>query len=410
MAVGADFVLSKVQGFFQPAAIVGAFATTLFAAFLVGVLRCQRAPWVRARAYRDWLAATPWEYGRPLPSGSPLPSAGDLVGLIVAGAVLAAVPRLLPLCMESNRIQGADATAGTTWLVALNWSVALWLAIAYGIGYGVVALYSVLNSGTISAGIAPAFLLPPLAVFPGQISALRIALVEAVVVAGLVYAFIEALKAFPFDAPEWKRPARELALAAALKAKRVGWPYLEVGPWRKREFQFDWKSAAMIAAIAAWWGAGVVALFRFDAPAHDKDGRLLTPAEAAKRFHDLTLCLTIALVFGGGLFRLTRYGCGGMGFLSFRARWHTRRLVVPAHDVVYLAPVCAVVATAAVVLLLDQWHTPEELLLMSGIFVGGLLLLGMGPSYEAWDLTGLNIKRSGGKRLSGTRVSASGGR
>lgn len=364
---------------------------------MMGATRPTRAPWAEKGSYRAWLATTPWEFGRPLPLGSPFPSYGNLV-LIASLCVIFVLARLsMPWLQASlptpeNLYSSVASDAGKRPL-HLPWHVVLWPMFAYAIGYVAGSALVVFANVTARPGLLFPLVLLPLAVFPGPTSFVRVALIVFGMTAGLGLFLVKGLKAFPFDTPEWKRPIRDLYLDASFRAKQLGWPFNVVGPWRERKWTASSARALGLATLAALWIAAANTVFAWIPEGRSADGHVRTTQEIAGVDHEMTILFACTVGFAAAALRLLRYTRGGMGVLSPWARLRTGRLIIPAHDVVYLAPLGALVLPVVLACALDQAHVPNKLILAASVFVAVLIALGAGPSFESWSLTGLNIKR-----------------
>ena len=64
------------------------------------------------------------------------------------------------------------------------------------------------------------------------------------------------------------------------------------------------------------------------------------------------------------------------------------RWIIPGYDRVFIAPICAAIAGAAVMRILSLFGTAEHVDVPIAIGISLMLTLGLGPTLGSWRLTG----------------------
>ena len=326
------------------------------AAAVYGVARVLAFHPLYRKAYRQWLEQSPWSAGQRLPLGP----------------------------------------------VALNWRDALPL--------GVVAL-----AAHFHAGIDP---LAPLALFAfvylGALAATLLA-TEAGAAAAAVFAALPAMMLLA-DRPGW-------ALLAALLTYGVGAlglrRSLRAFPWRKADDHAPTgiPSRRQMAKLPLGWPLDRLAPKPPEAPASPAVSygvpamvgwwlyAIIVWATSEKHFNrpDYLGAFTI-LFFASAvlaLFRLVAYAAGHRAPLSLAGRIATGRLLLPRYDRVFVAPACVLLVAAAAPAALAALHVhPAAAIALSAALVMATAF-NVGPSHNAWHLTGAHHLTSLGSNTAG---------
>ncbi|MCX5661999.1 MAG: hypothetical protein NTW19_20155 [Planctomycetota bacterium] len=382
-------------------------------AVLLGAARVNLTHPRLSRGYSEWLATVPWEYGKPLPLGSVLPTVFDgLMVLFFTGLIVLtqyAYPAAVAGCVVIIQTATPEQAANFHWIKDHLWLAPFLPVVAYAVGYGSAASFALsVTKITPRALLVPAVLVP-LCFYPGGPSLARTAAVATVILVVGVCWMIQCLKRFPWDAPDWNRPIKEIYLEASIRAKHLGWPHLQVGPWRKSEDPIGWPLKLALSGLAAWWLLALGEVLSKGAWTHE-GGRPMTEAEQAALAAAVRASFTFGLPCLISMSRLLIYFAEGSPPISLWGRLRTGQLVIPGYDVMFVAPLCILAVGGTLPLLLFQLNVPGLFVLAINVFVVLLIEMGMGPSLEAWTLTGLNGRRRPGARISSIERAAMQGR
>jgi hypothetical protein len=142
----------------------------------------------------------------------------------------------------------------------------------------------------------------------------------------------------------------------------LGWPFCRLGPGRSKEFKL---SDVFLTGLLAGW-----AVFAFGSVLK-KDVSMAAP-----------------LVFFAACVRILLYCHSYLPPLSLLGRLALGRLIIPGYDKVFIAPLLTVLTFEAAATLLF-WSGVSHLIAASiGVTTSWWILFGMGPSLDAWRLTG----------------------
>jgi hypothetical protein len=298
--------------------------------------------------YRHWLKLTPWAPDRPLPLSPPTLVWQDVIplaGLIALGT------------FRGHPHPAALLTAfGFTYLlvtsIALFTGGARWAALALLAGLPVVLLPEV--SGWHATGVVAA-------------------LYAVVAFAGIR----QMLRGFPWEDVDGgaKPVGRKVNLNQnATPEPLVGWPLKQLAPEPPPAKPVAWHHAAVGCALLGWWMYAVMrALFPHETA--DPDGRIVRG-----------VLLMAGAAFAG--LRLVLYMNQYAPPISLFGRIATGWFVIPGYDVVFVAPLCVLLAAAQLPALLRAEGVGVIPSIASGIATLLLLAIVIGPGLREWRLTG----------------------
>lgn len=136
-------------------------------------------------------------------------------------------------------------------------------------------------------------------------------------------------------------------------------------------FKFDHRDAVAVSLLAGWWLYAIAAL--------------ITNPVDMKMVRDFAL---MAVVFACAIGRLGRYCTHHHAPITLWARIWSGRWVIPRHDIVYAAPLLALVVPFGLVILLRQSPMMEPLAEPIAVTLAILIATCAPPSYATWALTG----------------------
>jgi hypothetical protein len=292
--------------------------------------------------YRAWLESAPWTCRKPLPFG-PI----ELVwedGLVLGALVLLSAtqphpPALYLLC-----------TFLYTYLLVLELS--FWLTRSWAAGYATA----------FGLGLVVWLLRHPIACLASLI------VVYAITYAGLrqtMARFPRALRKLPKPGDDLSSPAMSWGIAP------LGWPHDPMmagivedhGIWRI--------DAVLVCMLSVWWLSGIASLF----------------PEAQERFVIAVVAICVAMVLAP-IARLGKYTQGCSSPISLRGRIRTGRWIIPGHDRVFIAPICALIAGPATVVLLRACTIDASVSYTIGAGMVVLVATLTPPRLRNWRLTG----------------------
>lgn len=289
--------------------------------------------------YAAWLARTPWTPDKPLPDGPVLLAWQDV---FVLGVFL-----------------------GPVWLVFGReaWPVVPSFAFAYLLGLAILLYRTAERAAAylVLFGLGGALLLGHLP--PAALGVLAAAYAAAAV------GFRRSLHGFP-----WPPDADELARMWVSAAKTLGWPFDRLMPLADPSPLRPWEGPTR-GLLVAW------ALFAV--------GFQLSRAAPDIRGDRPVIILDLVPLFVclNALIRVVEYVVGHLPPISLLGRLATGRLVIPGYDVVFVAPLAAVVAVFAV----PHGFATAGFAPYVGIAVGAGLAVGIlataGPDRARWQLT-----------------------
>lgn len=357
-----------------------AMMTPIILAFGYGGYRAVKFHPCTNPRYRDWLATTPWSYGKPLPLG-PLRLVWEdmiVVACFVITAALAYSQISIELIDKSGLVpQSLYVLIGITLL-------------SFFAGYTLCLLASLKHNE-----VAPVTVLclAPLIIYPHF--NLWIAMIVLLVIYLIVNAAVRrSLSDFPFNRPEWLKDNRTQLLDAARSQGVIRWPFSHIGPRGTRESIMSLPVAVGISAIIAWWllalihgsvifsevATGFTRQELAEAMGQQTDGR--PSFEESFWVLWIILCLFLAGA------RTLIYLIGTLPPISLIGRIGSGRIFVPGYDKVFVAPLAMLIYGAAAPWVLFRIGiTP---ILVPAVSAFGLILIGLAvsPSLPGWRMTG----------------------
>jgi hypothetical protein len=152
----------------------------------------------------------------------------------------------------------------------------------------------------------------------------------------------------------------------------LGWPHDRLGPgFPNYNNGFTLGETMLTGLLAGWWFFVVV----YHTSHYDVE-------------NTNALMLSSMAIFYGVIARLAIYCHGYMPPLSLWGRVVHGRLIIPGYDKVFVAPLLAIITLVIMRMLLLWSNIPALFILPIGLMVSWWILLGMGPSLNAWRLTG----------------------
>jgi hypothetical protein len=131
------------------------------------------------------------------------------------------------------------------------------------------------------------------------------------------------------------------------------------------------RDAVILGSLAGWWAFAIGGFF-----SQQMDREVVSA---------ILTVMTMVVVLGT---RLHIYLTGHASPISFWGRLITGRWIIPGHDVVFIAPVAAVVVPLLIMTELWTVGLPLEMRCPITLAASVMLGLGLGPSLERWRLTG----------------------
>jgi hypothetical protein len=284
--------------------------------------------------YCQWLRSTPWSIAKPLPLGPIHVVWQDvlLLGLLFAlgwprlqwGALVVVPAFLFPYLVLLGILH---FFTGARWM-------------AYGVGFGIgFMILSVLDP-------------------------LYFAISAAVSYACAWLGLRASLAHFP-----WGRTSE--ALQRVFLSKALGWPYDHLGPQSPDLRTLPIHDTLQTGALGGWW---FFALSYHNQGAFDADA--------------MNYLVFLFFFLGGAAARVLIYVYGYPPPLSILGRLAHGRLIIPAYDQVFVAPLLALLVGSAVPVVPGLADVPSLVVTPIGFAVTWWILFGMGPSLQLWRLTG----------------------
>ena len=301
-----------------------------------GLTRLRRFP-RRTSAYGQWLMRTAWTADQRLPFGPWTPIREDLVILIALSTLIALTAKPV-LCLAP-------------WV---TYVVLWWLA---GLQSGLIRHATCTYSFTITLPILIHLCLAdsPLA---GYISTAMLGFTVIVSLLGL-RGLRQDLKKLPQTGFDEDSSASN---GASIKGS------IHDVLHREPQFGTGWKLWE-VTAIA-------VPLFLW----------LTLPVWHSIRDRWLVLAIYVLLVLVTVFVRLAVFGCTAVSF-GIPARWSMRRLILPKHDVAYVAPALMLISGTATGFLAFHRFLPPRIAYPLGIVIAVVIGLNCGPNLRDWSLT-----------------------
>lgn len=289
--------------------------------------------------YYAWLTLTPWTPAKPLPDGPVLLVPQDAIVLgVLAG------PAGLAFGWQAWPILPAFAFA---YLVGLAWLLyrTRERAAAYAVWVGLGGLLLFAHLPPAAAGWA------------------------AATYAAAAVGFRRSLRRFPWP---WE-PDDTLRYGATV-ARSLGWPFDRLAPLVARGRLKPWEGPVRGLVVA--WGLYAVG-FQLDRVEPDQHGD--RPSIGVNLVPFVVACLALD--------RVAAYVMWHLPPISLLGRLATGRLIIPRYDVVFVAPLLAVIASVGVLGAFLYAGLPGY----AGAAVGGGLAVGIlytaGPDRVRWQLT-----------------------
>lgn len=344
-------VIKIAQIFFMPPLAVNALAATWKLAVLVycayyGLYRGLRFHPAGQRSYWNWLRQTPWQVGRPLPLGQ--------VTLVWQDVIVAAFATLLfasPFGWLSNE-----------WMQSRILIPLLVILLGYLIPHSLLLMGYGTKWGKILVLTAwPAVILMP---YLGM-AILAILSIYAVI----LHQIKRSLAAISKIEKPFKYQANE----------DLGWQYKELSNKsipKPHSLMFCW----VFSIIAGWW---IFAILDLILPSSQPEDSLASRVLEAILFVALGVFLPIGL-------RLNIYTSRYKSPHALLSRIMTGRLIIPAYDVVYLAPLAALLVGSiffTMILRGDGYFSLNASLGFTSVLG---TVLSLGPTLQRWKLTGEN--------------------
>jgi hypothetical protein len=293
--------------------------------------------------YREWLTTVPWEPSKRLPMGP--------IHLVWQDAVVLTVAAT-PVLWHASTLNDAIFTVSAA-LCGFAASYTLIQAVAL-LSLGQDVLASILFAGV---GLA-AFL------FPRVLASASVLLACCAIAAIGIWA---SIRRFP-----WQH-IRDLSLFSVGRGDQVGWPFGDLAPCQPPARQNYFRTSFLCSLVMSWW---IIAVLW-------KPGVLLWPP-ADYRLLSVVILASVSV----SAFTILAYFDGTRWPMSPFGRLATRSFILPGFDQVFVGPLCAVAATAAI------WVACVEIRLSSlfaaaGCVASFVLILGtVGPTIQRWRTTG----------------------
>lgn len=292
--------------------------------------------------YYSWLLGTPWMSRKPLPLGP--------VHLVLQDVLLLFV--VIGLCWPR---------CGTQSLALLKV-----LLTSYVIVLGYLHVYTGQKAWAYAVGVGLGFM--GLLVFSPLFY----------VAAGITYfvAFLglrASLAHFPWDnVPQFQK--LQQALKGNPQSQRkgmLGWPFERLGPGFSSDNQFTLTDAILTGLLVGWWCFVVAYLLS----THNLE-------------IEITWRMSSFFLVGGVICRIVIYCHGYAPPLSLRGRIALGQLIIAGYDQVFVAPILATLVFLAA-RMLHIWIGISDLIVLPiAVTAMWWILFGMGPSLNAWRLTG----------------------
>lgn len=333
--------------------------------------------------YGQWLATTPWTYGKPLPLGP--------VRLVWEDALVVAVFMLIATVGMRNFLRHDELgifPAGQSNDVIHLASAAGIVAVCFLLTYLVGLTLTITRAHRVIAAI---MCLIPLTFYPHMnvwVGLGVFAMICVLIGIGLRQTF----RRFPWDSPSWTRSPKQLHLDQVHRQGLIGWPIRQIGPSGKLPDTPNTRPVIVFSIIVGWWllavchAAILLVNMHPDTPdMQSVNAFIRNPENEAP--HALWFIWMMIVLFLAG-FRTFAYLRDTMPPISFFGRIRTGQLIIPGYDKVLVAPLLALVY---------GWFGPGLWIAIGlppiavpAVCISTLLLLIMllGPSRESWRHTG----------------------
>jgi len=389
--IALPFVAQPVIKYFEPSdgdlmaagiqTLIAVLCTIIYGGYRVGHFH----PLVNKK-YGQWLAMTPWSYGKPLPLGPVRIVWEDLIVLAVLSlAVFAGLWNWLNIADFGLAPNDTHTPAVNIVLYAFGI-----VSASFILTYLLFLTSAIRNESDITSAIA--FLLP-LTVYPHL--NLWIGACVCVLICYLIsLGHRKTLRSFPWDSPVWTSTPRDLMLHEMNQQGIIGWPYRQIGPPHTTRRKIEFLKMIRLSALIGWWMLAIphgFILFLSKSSGHEDVMANLTEsmnspdtgAAPAFRFFWMGFVLLVA---GARLFAYLR---DTMPPISLLGRIKTGRWLIPEYDKVLAVPLLMVVY---------GWFCPRlcvavgmPLIIVPAVSITGLMMMQilLGPTQESWRHTGL---------------------
>jgi hypothetical protein len=292
------------------------------------------------KGYRTWLESTPWTYRKPLPLGPVELSWRD--GLVLGSLLLLSATQPEPYALRLL----------CTYLLVnlLATLLSFWLTRSTGFGY--VTAFALC--------LAVLFWHQP------EICLAALAGVYLIAYEGLR----RALASFPWEARKLPNLGEDMSTLSWIR-EPCGWPHDRMMAEVVDRDVISRIDVVLCCMLASWWFTVLISLIR------DPDARL---AISGGVFGLVMFFLPFA--------RICLYTAGYSAPIGFWGRIRTFRWIIPGYDQIFVAPLCAMMAGAATLALLQACRLP---LFIGFTFASGMVILVTvltPPRLRLWRLTG----------------------
>ncbi len=386
VVLAVPFALVCLLVWFDPDTREGAFtALSCFSVIFAIIYSSGRVfvyhPYARKK-YREWLAWTPWTYGKPLPLGTFHPKWGDLFVLVVlAGYAM--------LCLYIATDWNPDSLMSVeSWMIVPGVFAAAILAY-------LISLFMTIGDDPVTTQTVWALL--PLSFYPHQnpwIAAGVLTVIYIVIRIGIR----RTLGKFPWNRDDWNDTSRQAFLRKLAHSGLIGWPYRQIGPELPEGNKTTILQTLVYSLISAWWMFVIFHLveMRFMAEL-ETNGLTIQDLTNSTDHQGVNLegmlnffkwCVLVAAIFAS-LNKVILFISGARPPINLRGRIMTRRLIIPGYDKLFVVPILNVLLTWALVeLLLYVNIRPLALSPAICLFTILFLLMLPYPSTKQWRYTG----------------------
>lgn len=292
------------------------------------------------KGYRAWLESTPWTYRKPLPLGPVELTWADglTLGILIllrATQPEPRAPQMLCIFLFANLI----ALTLSFWLTR---SSAFGYTTAFALGFAVIAWRRPWIC---------------LAVLTGT---------YLIAYEGLR----RAMAAFPWTVRKLPRLSEERS-TLTWQRETCGWPHDRMMAQIVADRGVSRIDVVLLCMLAGWWCTAMISQIR------EPDSRTVASA-----------CVFAAAIGLAPLLRMMIYQSGYSPPIGVWGRIWTLRWIIPGYDRVFIAPICALIAGPATLVLLRACGLPQD---ASLIFAAGMVVLVATltpPRLRTWRLTG----------------------
>ena len=324
----------------------------LLTCFLIGATRITRFHPIFRPDYDAWLRTMPWHVGKPLPGGP--------VHLVLQDAfLLLLIWILMPQFTLSISYVPLCFLVGYLAAVALALYVAGVSSISYLLAFGLGLIVHVVRDPSAALAIAVLLYIPALWGLRAAWGNLWIA------------TDLNSLEGF------FKRIGKTITANAREEDEiEIAWPFDELAP-RLPQYSISYRNGVLVSLLLGWWVYVLVSMWKN--PVEQRTAALFATGP----------------MMGAVVVRVIRYVNGHRPPLSLVARFVRNLGIIPRYDVIFVAPILAlVIALAGQQAVLAQIVPPA-------VTMGGttalvfIIVLTMGPSLARWHFTGGHRRSTG---------------